>query len=109
MKALCLITSAGRSVCAVNSTITITNKEGNLRLTFGGCAKENPDIYYSWYSAELKAGDNYTIKYKDFDASSFSQAEDIVDYGNHEEIQKRMLEHYHRLKNELAAGGINID
>ena len=40
MKALCLTTPDGKSVNAVDSTIVISNKEGNLRLTFGGCDKE---------------------------------------------------------------------
>jgi hypothetical protein len=106
MKSLCLTISDGKSVCAVNSTIIITNKEGKLRLTFGGSDKENLNISYSWYSADLNAGDRYTIKYKDLDAKSLSPAEDIVDYGNSDEIRKRMLENYIRLKKELTEEGI---
>ena len=105
MKALCLTTPDGKSVCAANSTIIITNKEGRLRLTFGRCDKENPDISYSWYSADLNAGDRYVIRYKDIDTSELSPAEDIIDYGNRDDIRKRMLENYIKLKKELTDEG----
>ena len=106
MKVLCLTTPDGNSVNAVNSTIVISNKEGNLRLTFGGCDKENPGISYSWYSANLNAGDKYVIRYKDLDPSGLSPAKDIIDYGNRDEIRKRMLEHYIELKKELTDEGL---
>ena len=109
MKALCLTTPDGKSVNAVDSTIVISNKEGNLRLTFCGCDKENPDISYSWYSADLNAGDKYVIRYKDLDPSGLSPAEDIIDYGNRDEIRKRMLEHYIKLKKELTEAGLLTD
>lgn len=109
MKALCLTTPDGKSVNAVDSTIVISNKEGGMRLTFGGCDKENPDISYSWYSADLNAGDKYVIRYKNIDTAELSPAEDIIDYGNRDEIRKRMLEHYIKLKKELTEAGLLTD
>lgn len=106
MKALCLTTPDGKSVCAANSTIIISNKEGKLRLTFGGCDKENPDISYSWYSSDLNAGDSYVIRYKDMDTTELSPAEDIINYKNRDDIRKRMLENYIKLKKELTETGI---
>lgn len=70
MKALCLTTPDGKSVNAVDSTIVISNKEGNLRL---------------------------------------SPAKDIIDYRKRDEIRKRMLEHYIKLKKELTEAGLLTD
>lgn len=95
-----------KTVCgAIDNGITsvlISNKEGPFRLYFG--SMDNKNISYIWYVADLQLGDSFAITYEEVEHTSEPQR--IGDGRNTPEDDLRLLESYHKLKQELIDEGL---
>lgn len=79
------------------TSVLISNKEGPYRLCFGSMDDKN--LSYTWYAADLEQGESFIITYDEIE--HVSEPQRIGDGRNTHEDDLRLLESYHKLKQEL--------
>ncbi len=82
--------------------VHISNKEGIYRLIFGGM--DGDGVFYTWYRVDRERGDSFTRCYDEI--VDVSPAKTAPDNRNTAEDDKRALESYHKLKQELIDEGL---
>ena len=83
--------------------VIMSNKESGLRISLIGCDK---NCSYTYFSHDLKIGDNIIVWYEDIDESDVSAPVSTLDYGNPDDVKRSVLNEYYRLRQELIDDGL---